>query len=134
MGPIEIRRDLLAAHDRIWRRLGAPGTWLDAETRIAVARETRHAPGCGLCVLRKAALSPYATKGEHDSLGLLPANRVEMIHRIAFDPGRLTHSWYRSLIDGGITEGEYVETVSVIAHAVAVDTFARALGIAPLPL
>jgi hypothetical protein len=81
-------------------------------------------------------MSPYSIDGKHDDLGLLPENWVEMIHRIASDPARLTHRWYRKMIRSGIAEGEYVEIVSVIAHVTAIDTFARGLGIPkqPLPL
>jgi len=58
--PYSVRADLVAAHARAWDRLARPGTWLDGPTRIWVAAETRHAPGCALCMRRKAALSPYA--------------------------------------------------------------------------
>jgi alkylhydroperoxidase family enzyme len=129
MKPIEIRQDLVAAHERVWERLGRAGTWLDGATRIAVAEETRKAPSCSLCARRKAALSPYGNDGEHDSLALLPRVWVEAIHRIVSDPGRLVQSWYRSTISAGIEETQYVEMVSVIAHVVALDTFALALGV-----
>src|SRR5437762_14151810 len=125
---MKIREDLAQAQSRAWDRLGGPGTWLDANTRIAVAEETRHAPGCRLCARRKASLSPYGIEGAHESLGRLEENRVEAVHRIVSDPGRLTESWYRKIIASGIAEAEYVEMVSVIAHVVAIDTFARALG------
>lgn len=85
-----------------------------------------------MCLRRKEALSPYAVDGEHSSLGQLPDLHVDVIHRIATDPGRLTHSWYKDVIAGGMSEGEYVETVGIVAHVTAVDTFIRAVG-AELP-
>jgi hypothetical protein len=129
-----VRLDLAAAHARAWDRLAHAGTWLDGPTRIRVAAETRHAPGCVLCVRCKAALSPYAVEGTHDGCGELPGNWIETIHRIVADPGRLTHAWYRRMLASGIADTEYVEIVSVIAHVTAIDTFARGLGIPAQPL
>jgi hypothetical protein len=134
MRQIEVREDLAEAHRRVCERLGNPGTWLDGEARVAVAAETRNAGGCKLCARRRAALSPYGIDGEHDSLGRLPETWVEVIHRIVSDPGRLTQSWYGKITASGIAETEYVEIVSVIAHVVALDTFARGLGVEPRPL
>ena len=132
--PFPVREDLASAHRRAWDRLGSPGTWLDGATRIMVAEEARHARGCDLCARRKAALSPYSIEGHHDDLGRLPDQWVEVIHRVVSDPGRLTQSWYRNMIAGGLAETEYVEIVSVIAHVTAIDTFARGLGIPLQPL
>lgn len=132
--PFKVREDLVEAHRRVWGRLGRPGTWLDAERRIRVAEETRHAPGCALCRRRKEALSPFSIEGEHDSLGRLPENWVEVIHRIVSDPGRLTRGWYERMLAAGIADTEYVEIVSIVAHVTAIDTFARGLGIPKQPL
>jgi alkylhydroperoxidase family enzyme len=132
--PFAVRVELEAAHQRVWDRLARAGTWLDGPTRIRVAAETRHAPGCALCARRKAALSPYAVEGTHDGRGELPGNWIEMIHRIVADPGRLTHAWYRRMLTSGIADTEYVEIVSVIAHVTAIDTFAYGLGIPVQPL
>lgn len=134
MTAIKVREDLVHAHRRVWDRLGSPGTWLDGQARIAVAEETRHASGCSLCARRRAALSPSGINGEHDSLGRLPDNWVEVVHRVVSDPGRLTQSWYRNMIASRIDETEYVEIVSVVAHVMAVDTFARGLGVGRRPL
>jgi alkylhydroperoxidase family enzyme len=132
--PYTVRDDLAAAHARVWDRLAEAGTWLDGETRIQVAAETRHARDCALCARQKAALSPFAIKGEHDSLGALPAERVELIHRVVSDPGRLTKSWSEALRASGMEDTAYVEIVSIVAHVTAIDVFGRALGLAPRPL
>ncbi len=129
--PFAVRDELAAAHRRVWDRLGRPGTWLDGETRVAVCAEARHGPNCDLCRRRKAALSPYGIDGGHDSLGELPGSWVEVIHRIVSDPGRLTHGWYKSMLESGIADAVYVEIVSLVAHVTAIDTFARGLGMAP---
>lgn len=132
--PVVVREDLAAAHRRAWDRLGKPGTWWNAETRVAIAAETRHAQGCDLCKQRKQALSPSMVQGSHDSLGDLPDYLVEMIHRIVSDPGRLTRTWYEGRLASGIADTEYVETVGIVAQVTAIDTFCRGIGLDPHPL
>ena len=129
-----IREDLAAAHSRAWAHIALPGTWWDGAVRVAIAAETRQALGCALCRERKVALSPSAVAGHHDSLGQLPEIVVEVVHRVRTDPSRLGERWYRGVIVNGLTEGEYVEIVSVVAHLAAVDTMARGLGLEALPL
>lgn len=132
--PYKIREDLVAAHERVWDRLANAGTWLNGATRVAVAAETRHARGCILCAQQKAALSPFAIKGAHDTLGELSEQRVELIHRVVADPGRLTKSWSQQLRTDGVADTDYVEIVSIVAHVTAIDIFARGLGLAEQPL
>jgi len=132
--PIKIRNDLAAAHSRAWERLGRPGTWWDGAERVAIAAETRHALSCALCRRRKEALSPAAIEGKHDSLGVLPEVVVELVHRVRTDPGRLSERWFRGVIAAGLSEEQYVESLSIVAHVVAIDTMARGLGIDALPL
>ena len=111
-----------------------PGTWWQADTRGAIAAEARNAQRCDLCGRRNEALSPTAVEGEHDSVGSLPANMVDLVHRMVTDPARLTRQWFDGVIAGGLSDEEYVEVVSIVAHVVAIDTFARGLGIAPYPI
>ena len=132
--PVPVREDIAAAHSRAWQRIARPGTWHSGEVRVRIAAETRNARSCGLCAARKEALSPYGVEGEHDALGGLPATMVEAIHRIATDPGRLTRKWYEDLLDEGLTPEAYVETIGVVCTTISVDTFAKAMGMAPLPL
>ncbi|NKB20959.1 MAG: hypothetical protein GKS01_10710 [Alphaproteobacteria bacterium] len=127
--PVPVREDITVAHRRAWAHIAAPCTWLDGKTRVAIAAETRNAASCALCAERKQALSPYAVDGMHDSLGVLPENSVEAIHRIATDPARLTETWVNSILDGGVPDTEYVEMVSVLAHTMCVDTFCDGIGI-----
>ena len=129
--PVAIRDDLVASHQRAWRRIAGPGTWLDGSRRVAIAAETRNAANCALCAERKAALSPYAVDGTHDSRGDLPAPVVEIIHRVATDSGRLREQWYRDALDTGMADTEFVETVAMTVNTISLDTFCRALGIAP---
>lgn len=127
---LAVRPDITAAHIQAWQRLGRPGTWLTAAQRLAVAAEVRRAPDCGPCHERKAALSPNAVAGQHDSGGELDDTVVEVIHRVRTDSGRLSESWLRGLLEGGLSDAEYIEIVGVLVTVVSIDTFARALGVA----
>ena len=132
--PYPVRSDLVEAHRRAWDRLSGAGTWLAGAQRVAIMAETRNARGCAFCSEIRNALSPFAVQGTHDSLGELPGNWVDMIHRIVADPGRLTRSWYDRTLASGISDAEFVEIVSVVAHVTAVDTFAKGLGVPLRPL
>jgi len=101
---------------------------------VAIAAETRNAASCPYCRDAKAALSPYTVEGSHNSLGDLPDNLVEIIHRIATDPGRLTRAWSDRAMESGLGDGEFVETVGVVVTTISVDMFARAIGLPPHPL
>ena len=129
-----VREDLADAHQRAWRRLAVPGTWWDGRRRVAIAAETRNATSCQYCRGAKAALSPYSLEGSHDSFGELPENIVEIVHRIAMDPGRLTRAWFDRAIESGLGDGEFVETVGVVVTTISVDTFTRAIGLPLHPL
>jgi hypothetical protein len=132
--PSAVRGDLAAAQARAWERIGRPGTWWDGAARVAIAAETRRASACRLCRRRKEALSPTAIEGTHDTLGEIPEVVAEVVHRVRTDPGRLSERWYRGVIAAGLAEEQYVETVSVVAHIVAIDTMARGLGLDAPPL
>jgi len=127
--PVPIRQDLLDAHQRAWQRIAEPGTWLDGSTRTAIAHEVRNARQCKFCAERKQALMPYSLEGAHQTVTGLSEAQVELIHRLATDSARLKRSWCRNLIDNGLSEEEYVETVGVACTTIFLDTFAHALGI-----
>ena len=129
LAPYPVRADMAAAYEEAWRHLARAGTWLDGDRRLAIAAETRNATACRLCRERAAALSPFAIDGDHDHLGLLPDPIVEIVHRVRTDSGRLTESWFRAMLECGVTEEDYVETVAVISIATALDTLARGLGV-----
>ena len=129
-----IRGDFAAAHNRYWRRLARPGAWLAGAQRVAVAREVRQAPQCGLCRRRKQALSPTHVDGAHDPASDLPPTMVEVIHRIVTDPQRLTRAWFDGVMASGLGEEEYVEIVGTVVCVFSIDEFCRAIGVAPNPL
>lgn len=124
-----IRENIVEGLRTSWTDLGEPGTWLSGARRIAIARETRHARSCSYCALCKKALSPFSIEGTHDTGGDLPATFVEVVHRLMNDQGRLTQAWFERVTQTELSEEEYVETVGVMAHVVAADTFCRALGL-----
>ena len=131
---IAVREDLASAHARAWQRLGSPGTWLTARRRVEIAAETRAARVCGYCGECKAALSPYAVEGFHRAATDLPDNVVEIVHRVATDPGRLTRAWFDRARESGIGDAEFVETIGVTVTTIAVDMFRRAIRVRPHPL
>jgi hypothetical protein len=131
---IPVRADLAESHDRGWVAVAAPGTWLAAARRIAVAAEVRRAHDCELCRRIAAAPVPAAVAGLHDTAGALGEAEVELVHRVVNDPGRITRAWVQSVLDRGVTAGEYVEIVGLIATVMILDTFPRALGAPPRAL
>ncbi len=131
---VPIRDDLKKAHAELWEHLRKPGSWWTGEERIAIAAESRHAASCELCAERKGALSPNAVQGEHDAKALLPANVVDVIHRVRNDPGRLSRRWFDDTLSSGLEEGPYVEVIGVVTLTAGVDYFARALGAPAFPL
>jgi len=131
---VPVRADLIAAHERAWASIAAPGTWLSGERRVGVAAEIRHVRNCAPCARIAAALSPNAVSGAHDSLGTVSPSEVELIHRVVSDPGRLSRQWAHSVLSRGLTEGEYVEIVGIIGMVMMMDAFARALGLPEHPL
>ena len=131
---IEVRRDLAEALSGSWSQIGHCGTWWTGAERVEIASETRRASTCTLCACRRAALSPAAVDGIHDTCTALPPTAVEAIHRIRTDSGRLGAAWYELLLTNGLSDARYVELLSIVAIVVAVDTFRAASGLPMLPL
>ena len=98
---LPVREVVATSHEAAIAAYSQPGTWLDAETRTAILEEVRHAQNCPLCKQQKAALSPYAIDGVHDSVTNFPDNIVEVIHRICTDSGRLTGKWFGKVVESG---------------------------------
>ena len=117
------------SHSEAVRLFGQAGTWLNAETRTAIWVEARNATSCTLCASRKQALSPYALKGDHDTCTDLPPNIVEVVHRIKKDSGRLTKRWFDEQIDTGLSREEYIETLSLVATSIILDSYSKAMGL-----
>ena len=131
---VPVRGDFAASHQRFWGRLSRPGTWWTGAERIAIAAETRQAQGCALCNERRQALSPHTVAGDHERVSDLPDAAVEAIHAISCYSSKLTRGWYQSLLDKGLSDGQYVEIVGTVATVISIDEFCRGLDLAPHPL
>ena len=111
----------------------AAGDWLTGAQRVAVWREVRDAATNDLDGERKRSLSPNAVAGSHAGTAELSASAMEVVHRVASDPGRLTRTW----ADGHIAElGEetYTELVGIAAIVNVIDRFHRAMGRPEVPI
>ena len=113
--------------------IAAPGDWLTGEQRVAAWREVRDAATNALDQERRRALSPNAVSSRHDATAELSASAMEVVHRTASDPGRLTRAWADEHI-ASLGEETYTELVGVTAIASVVDRFHRAMGRPEVPL
>ena len=125
---IELGAPLTDTHDSVWQRLGQCGTWWSGKERVAAMAEVRQAFCCALCIERLEALSPMMIRGEHDSVSDLPREAVDLIHRLATDPGRLSKEWALLVIES-IGEEPYVELATLVCVQYVIDSFARSLGL-----
>lgn len=130
----EVRADLRESHEALVEHLVSAGTWLTGPERVGLARESRAAAECALCAERKAALSPYAVSGRHESVGALSPQLVEVAHRIRHEPARVSKAWFEDLVAEGLAIETYVEAVAVVALTAGLDACLRALGMDPVEL
>jgi hypothetical protein len=103
------------------------GDWLTGDERIATWREVRDSRTNLLDQARREAVSPDAVAGEHHATAELSASAVEVVHRTASDPGRLTRRWADEHI-ATLGEEIYTELVGVTAIVTVLDRFDRAMG------
>ena len=87
-----VSAEVIERHDEAWRLIAAPGAFWNGAERVQIVAEARAATACMLCERRKAALSPFAVDGEHDSVSDLPPVLIDMIHRMRTDPGAATRA------------------------------------------
>ena len=106
--------------------LASAGDWLTGHQRRAAWLECRDAATNELDLARKAAISPSAVDGTHAATEHLRVEAVEVLHRIASDPGRLTQTWANEMMDA-LGDTVYVELVGIAALSAAVDNYAWAL-------
>lgn len=107
-----------------------PGDWLTARERLDVWREARRADHDPIDRARRAAVSPAAVSDRHAASEHLPAAAVDVVHRVATDPGRLIRAWADERIDELGAE-TYTELVGLTAIVRCLDTFTVALGEEP---
>jgi hypothetical protein len=130
-----IREDFSQAYNDVWERIAAPGNWWTGQDRVAIAAEVRAAQDCPLCKERKAALSPFSTKGSHTVCTNLPDVAIDAVHRVVTDVSRLTESWLSECVEKGLSHEQYIELLGIVVGVVSIDAFHRALGfeLEPLP-
>lgn len=121
-----------AQHDAV-TAVACAGDHLTGEQRIDVWREVRRSRTDRLDRARRRAVTPNAVEGRHGPTHHLSADAVEVVHRVASDPGRLTRSWAEARIDA-LGEEVYTELVGVTAIVHVVDRFDRAMGRGERPL
>ena len=109
------------------------GDWLTGEQRRAAWLEVRDARTNELDQARRAAISPTAAEGAHQATEHLSAEAVEVLHRVASDPGRLTRVWADEMM-AVLGDTVYTELVGVAATAAVVDAFDWAMGSAEAPI
>lgn len=123
-----VRDDIVQVCGAQWDRLGKPGAWFTGVERVAIAAEIRAARKCDFCTARREAVSPYAAHGTHQTASDLPAPIVDVIHRIATDPGRLGSKWHAEFHEAGVSDEQLVEITGIVGNVTVADTFARAVG------
>ena len=69
-----------------------------------------------------------------DATAVLPPEMLDLVEAIAVRPATLERTFYDAARAAGMSDAEYVETVSLVARVVNLDVFARALGLRPRPL
>ncbi len=109
--------------------LAAPGDWLTGTQRLEAWEHVRDSATNQLDAARLDALSPNAVTGSHPAGVQLSAEAVEVVRRIASDPGRLTRTWANQMIEA-LGEETYTELVGVTAIAMVLDRFNTAMGVA----
>ena len=114
---------ITAALDDAAESLVGPGDWLTGSQRRAAALEARDARTNELDQQRRDALSPNAVPGGHEATAELQAEAVEVIHRVASDPGRLTQVWADEKMTV-LGEETYTELVGIAACTAVLDMFA----------
>ena len=125
--------DIESAQRDTGDEVAEPGDWLTGRERIAVWEQVRDSHTNPLDRARREALSPNAVAGEHPATAELSAAAVEVVHRVASDPGRLTRGWAEQNI-AALGEESYTELVGVTAIVTVLDRFDRAMGRPERPL
>lgn len=113
------------AVDHALASLVGPGDWLSGAQRKAAVLEVRDSRTNELDQQRRQAISPFAVEGSHPASAELPAEAVEVLHRIGSDPGRLTRGWAEKMM-ATLGEETYTELVGLAACTAALDMFAWA--------
>jgi hypothetical protein len=121
---------IAAAQQQAIVAIARPGDWMTAAQRVDIWRHARDAAANPLDLARRAALSPFSVDGTHPASDELSAAAVDVAHRVASDPGRLTRRWADERISA-LGEACYTELVGVVAITSVIDSFHLAMGRPP---
>lgn len=153
---LKFRGDTTAAHNALWQHLKTAGLCFDAHEKLAIARETRLARDCTVCLGELAdgfvPLDTFPTHntGEQDEKNNnnskedeeekekpsieLDEAVVEVIHRVVNMCDQVNIDWYKSVIHklsttakNATAEEYYLETLSIVTALVAHDVIYEAL-------
>ncbi len=128
---VNIRADLVEAHLKTIEAWAAPGNHWSGAERLAIANEVRRARAADEL---PPWIGPTTIDGLIDEDHILPKPAIDAVWRLTNHSGTLTQDWYTEITDRGLTPGEYVELVSIVATANSMEVFAASLGMAPPPL
>lgn len=123
-------QELLRARQLARNGLADAGDWTTGAERVAAWQHVRRSQSSELDQQRREAISPYAVEGQHAPDADLSATDVDVVHRVASDPGRLTRAWADKAI-AEMGEERYTELVAVTAVAKTLDAFDEVLGVPP---
>lgn len=126
---LPIRESTASTFREVWQKLGNSGPNWSGRDRMDIIREARASLDCKLCEQRLDALSPNAVTGDHDTVTALDSAAIEVVHRLRTDPARMTKSVFKTAMNDGLTDCQYVELVGVVATSVIIDTLHQALGL-----
>jgi hypothetical protein len=118
VGTTQVRTDLASAHARSLEHVRTAGATLSAARRVEIAR----------CA-QAASLDPDPPPPWARPFG---DPHMDVAFRVARHAGTVTESWYRQILDEGMSPLEWVEVVSIVCAIVPPTAFARAVG-SPVP-
>lgn len=112
------------AHEATLQSLVAPGHWFSGAERAAIVTEARRAR----C---EAGLQEddrgHVSEGRH---GSEPPDVVRRVARqVAVSTNDLDRSFMEDALAEGLSDAQYVEIVGVVSRTVAIDVFARGIGV-----
>lgn len=122
-----VGEDLAAEHERQLAAWGKAGKWGSGAQRVAVAIEAR-----------RAAIDAGLLEAPGDGVGEaeveLPGVVRRVVRQVAVAPKDIEQDFYHQALADGLSDGEYVEIVGVVARITAIDVFARGIGVSLRPL
>jgi hypothetical protein len=118
-----VRPEVATAHEAALDSFRRPGTWWTGAQRAEIVAEARRAR------IDAGVQSPdgFSDRGP-GALADLPDAARTTARQVAVAPKNIDRAFYDSVVPDGLTDTEYVETVSVTARAADLDVFARGIG------